>query len=108
MRRIKEVVETLQISEKIILEYIERKWIKPEEETNEWYFSQEDLARAKFIHELQKDFFDNYDLMDIVLSLLDQLHGARYYIKSINQAIDKQPKEVQAEIFSLLKRGYNE
>jgi chaperone modulatory protein CbpM len=62
--------ETLQF-------WLERQWIIPEETSAGASFSDRDVARARLIRDLKGDFGVNDEGVDVVLHLMDQLHGLR-------------------------------
>src|SRR4051794_30371824 len=71
--RITEVAQSCQVSEGVILQFIEREWLKlANSESLE--FDEEDFARARLIQELIKDLGVNDESVPIILHLLDQLH----------------------------------
>ena len=104
MKTINEVLKLLDsVLDQTTLEtYVERSWVRPIEKKKTLYFEEMDIARIRLIHQMQHDFSVNEDAMDIVLSLLDQLYGTRERMRQLTQAIERQPRRVQAEIFSLL------
>jgi chaperone modulatory protein CbpM len=63
-------VRTLEI-------WLEQRWLVPEETAGGPTFSSADVARARLIEDLKSDFGINDEGVDIVLHLMDQLHGLR-------------------------------
>ncbi len=82
--------------------YVERTWVRPVEKSSTVYFEEIDVARIRLINHMKQEFMVDDEAMDIVLSLLDQLYGARERMRCLTRAIEQQPRRVQAEIFSLL------
>jgi chaperone modulatory protein CbpM len=57
--------------------WIEQHWLIPTETTTELSFSDKDVARAYLIRDLKGDFGVNDEGIDVILHLVDQLHGLR-------------------------------
>ena len=57
--------------------WVERGWIAPARAEERLDFSDADAARAAFIRDLREDFGVNDEGIEIVLHLVDQLHGMR-------------------------------
>ena len=57
--------------------WIERQWLVPAETPAGSRFSDRDVARAHLIQELIRDLGVNHEGVDVVLHLMDQLHGLR-------------------------------
>jgi chaperone modulatory protein CbpM len=52
-------------------------WLVPPQTEPELAFSDVDLARAQLIRDLREDFGVNDEGVEVVLHLLDQMHGMR-------------------------------
>jgi chaperone modulatory protein CbpM len=63
-------VRTLEI-------WLEQRWLLPAADDVEVAFSEIDVARARFIRDLQGDLGVNDPGIDVILHLVDQLHGLR-------------------------------
>jgi chaperone modulatory protein CbpM len=57
--------------------WIEQQWLVPDRTTADTSFSDTDLARAHLIRDLKGDFGVNDEGIDVILHLVDQLHGLR-------------------------------
>ena len=58
--------------------WLEQRWLVPAQMTSgEASFSQMDVERARLIRDLKGDFGVNDEGIDVILHLLDQLHGLR-------------------------------
>jgi len=57
--------------------WLEQRWLIPEETPAGVRFSDMDVARARLIHDLKHDFGANDEGIDVILHLMDQLHGLR-------------------------------
>ena len=63
--------------------WVEKGWIMPARAEERLDFSDVDAARAAFIRDLREDFGVNDEGIEIVLHLLDQLHGMRRALLSL-------------------------
>lgn len=57
--------------------WIAQSWLLPETSGPEPSFSEIDVARVRLIRDLQGDFGVNDEGVDVILHLVDQLHGLR-------------------------------
>lgn len=57
--------------------WLEQRWLVPQEMAGELRFREIDMARARLIRQLQDDFGANDAGIDVILHLMDQLHGVR-------------------------------
>ncbi len=63
-----------------------------------------DLARLELLCELSEHFDLNEDALEIVISLVDQLHGVRCRLRAMARAIEAEPPEVRTRIAEALSR----
>jgi chaperone modulatory protein CbpM len=63
--------------------WLEQKWLIPRETAGGPSFSAVDVARARLIAELKTDLGVNDQGVDIVLHLMDQLHGLRQALAAL-------------------------
>jgi chaperone modulatory protein CbpM len=64
--------------------WIEQQWLIPEETADDVVFSDVDLARAHFIRDLKGDLGVNDEGVDVILHLVDQLHGLRRALEQLH------------------------
>lgn len=57
-----------------------------------------DVRRITLLCELTDDFEVNEDALVIIMSLLDQLHGAHSKLEQVVQAIDAEPSEIKLRL----------
>jgi chaperone modulatory protein CbpM len=57
--------------------WIEQRWLIPEEAGAGLIFSETDMARAHLILQLKDDLGANDEGIDVILHLVDQVHGLR-------------------------------
>ena len=57
-----------------------------------------DVRRITLLCELTDDFEVNEDALVIIMSLLDQLHGARGKLDQVVQAIQQEPSDIKLRL----------
>jgi chaperone modulatory protein CbpM len=57
--------------------WLEQRWLIPEPADAGSGFTEREVARARLIDDLENDFGVNNEGIDIILHLIDQLHGMR-------------------------------
>ena len=65
--------------------WLEQRWLIPNETSAEMDFSDADVARAHLIQDLKIDFGVNDEGVDVILHLLDQLHGLRRVLDELQK-----------------------
>jgi chaperone modulatory protein CbpM len=65
--------------------WLEQHRLIPERTSAGTHFSDMDVARARLIGELQTNFGVNEEGVDIILHLLDQLHGLRRALDQLHK-----------------------
>ena len=65
--------------------WIEQQWLVPAQTAGGVAFSDVDLARACFIRDLKADLGVNDEGIDVVLHLVDQLHGLRRALEQLHR-----------------------
>jgi chaperone modulatory protein CbpM len=73
-------VQTLEL-------WLEQRWLIPEQSSAGTNFSDMDVARARLIRDLKDDFGVNDAGVDVILHLLDQLHGLRSALDHLHKDI---------------------
>ena len=66
--------------------WIEQQWLIPTQTDAELSFSDTDVARAHLIRDLKGVFGINDEGVDVILHLVDQLHGLRRALATLNPA----------------------
>jgi chaperone modulatory protein CbpM len=69
--------------------WLEQHWLIPEGTPGGWAFSDMDLARARLIQDLKTDFGVNDEGIDVILHLIDQLHGLRGALAQLQGNVQK-------------------
>lgn len=71
-----------------VLEFwLEQRWLIPEETGGELHFQEIDIARALLIRGLKDDIGANDEGIDVILHLMDQVHGLRRALTELRQQI---------------------
>ena len=73
-------VQTLEL-------WLDQQWLIPDQTSAEMTFSDVDVARAHLIHDLKRDFGVNDEGVDVILHLVDQLHGLRGAFEQLHRNI---------------------
>jgi chaperone modulatory protein CbpM len=73
-------------------------WLLPDRQTGESQFTDIDVARAHLIRDLAQRGGVNDEGVDIVLHLLDQLHGLRRSIADLMTALREQPDQIRQQL----------
>lgn len=64
--------------------WLEQRWLIPSQTAVGTTFSEMDLARAHFIQDLKSDLGVNDEGVDVILHLVDQLHGLRRALEQLH------------------------
>jgi len=71
--------------------WLEQQWLVPEQTSGGMNFSDMDVARARLIRDLKVDFGVNDEGVDVILHLMDQLHGLRRVLAQLGKDIQRSP-----------------
>ena len=63
--------------------WLEQRWLIPEQASAGANFSDTDLARAHLIRDMKSHFGVNDEAVDVILHLVDQLHGLRRALEQL-------------------------
>lgn len=75
--------------------WIERDWLIAERRSTTILLTDVDAARARLIRDLVDDFGVNEEGVEIVLHLVDQLHGLRQALEQIRSDAQARPSAVR-------------
>jgi chaperone modulatory protein CbpM len=75
--------------------WIEQQWLVPDRTSDEVIFSDTDVARAHLIRDLKGDFGVNDEGIDVILHLVDQLHGLRQAFEQLHQNLAPPPNQAR-------------
>jgi chaperone modulatory protein CbpM len=65
--------------------WLEQRWLIPDQTFGGMNFSDVDLARARLILDLKTGFSINDEGIDVILHLMDQLHGLRRALDQLHR-----------------------
>lgn len=91
-----------QIETETLAAWVEASWLIPRQDAAEFSFSEADVARAQLIRDLKTDLGVNDDGVEVILNLLDQIHGLRQTLNDLMQAVRGQPEDIQQQIAAML------
>jgi chaperone modulatory protein CbpM len=74
--------------------WLEQRWLVPDETSAEMIFSAIDVARAHLIRDLKGDFGVNDEGVDIILRLVDQLHGLRRALGQLHPDVQQPSRQL--------------
>ena len=92
----------LGIDVKIVEIWIEEGWVRPDDSRGTRRFGEVDLARGQLILDLTDRMGVNDAGVDLVMELIDQLHGLRCSMRSMMAAIECQDDETRLRIIRRL------
>jgi len=69
--------------------WLEQRWLIPEETSVGIQFSDIDVARARLIYDLKSDLGANDEGIDVILHLMDQIHGLRHALAQLQKDIQE-------------------
>ncbi len=75
-------VQTLEL-------WLDQRWLIPDQTSAEMTFSETDVARAHLIRDLKSDFGVNDEGVDVILHLVDQLHGLRGAFEQLHRNLNE-------------------
>ncbi|MBX4905165.1 chaperone modulator CbpM [Rhizobium bangladeshense] len=83
--------------------WVEQGWLIPETSMGQRQFRDADVARARLILDLMGNMGVNEAGVDVVMDLVDQLHGIRGTMGKLLTAIGRQERDVQQRLFESLE-----
>jgi len=69
--------------------WLEQHWLIPDQTSTGTNFSEMDVARAHLIRDLKVDFGVNDEGVEVILHLVDQLHGLRRALAQLNRDLQE-------------------
>ncbi|MEK9645164.1 MAG: hypothetical protein VW547_06425 [Alphaproteobacteria bacterium] len=78
--------------------------LSPVRNDGDFRFRDIDVARARLIDEFRPDLELGNDALDVVLPLIEQLHGLRRELQRMAEAVSAEPNEVRQRIAAALRR----
>lgn len=68
--------------------WLEQRWLIPGDSSDGPAYSEIDIARVRFINELRHDIGANDAGIDVILHLVDQLHGLRRALDDVRYQVN--------------------
>ncbi|HXC91948.1 MAG TPA: chaperone modulator CbpM [Stellaceae bacterium] len=87
-----------ELDRRELAQWVENRWVLPEERGGAWLFHEVDVARVELILEIRHEFAIDDEALPLVLGLLDQVYGLRRQLRRLCDALASQPSEVQEAI----------
>ena len=84
-----EFLKTSGLKVKVLELWVEQEWLLPEKTPSGPRFSEIDVARARLIGELQTGIGVNEAGIDMILRLMDQLHGMRRALAELRREMGR-------------------
>ena len=82
--------------------WIERDWVRPTRDDDEWHFGEEDVARVELICDLVRDLDIDPEALDIILPLLDQVYSLRRSLRTMTLAVGELPADSRQKVMNRL------
>ena len=82
--------------------WIDRGWLAPQRGHSGYHFQEIDVARIRLIHEFHYELELDEEAMDVILPLLDQIHGLRHELRRLASAVNAQPEDILKRIAATL------
>ena len=82
-------LKTSGLKVRVLELWIEQEWLVPEETPTGLHFQEIDVARVRLIRELQSRIGANDAGIDVILHLMDQLHGMRRAMAELRRDMAK-------------------
>ncbi|WP_340107434.1 hypothetical protein [Pikeienuella sp. HZG-20] len=99
-----EVITTVErLTRSQLVRFIEVEFVKPQKEGGGYVFRRIDIARLELLCDLSEDFEMDETALEVVISLIDQLHGARRDLLAMARAIDALPPDLRTRVEAALR-----
>ena len=92
-----------QINAQVLEHWIAAGWLKPRRGDEGFLFDDADVARTHLLCDLCYDMDLGDEEMAMVLSLMDQLNGARSLLRAMTAAVHSQPNEIREAILTTVR-----
>jgi len=84
--------------------WVKRGWVMPERGRGGYQFREIDVARVGLLYDFSTELELDEDAMDVILPLLDQVHGLRHQLRCLADAVNAQPEDVRHRIALTLEK----
>jgi chaperone modulatory protein CbpM len=86
------------LEQQVLLTWIEEGVIAPHCDEEGYLFDRVDESRVALACDLHYRMGLDHASLPVIMSLIDQLHDARHYLRALARAVAAQPEAVQQEI----------
>ncbi|MEQ9332112.1 chaperone modulator CbpM [Thalassobaculum sp.] len=90
------------LSEERLLLWVDEGLVCPDVRQGGLVFAEVDVARLRLLVTLEAELGVEPDTVPVVVDLLDQIHGLRRALRTLGEAVARQPEPVRAEIRAAL------
>ncbi len=107
MKRIDEVLTEIDhfIDRAVLEDFIARGWVRPIRDQTDYIFEDVDISRIRLVCELHIDMKFEFETVDLILSLMDQLYESRSRFERIIKALEEQPEDVRRAVLECFKEN---
>ncbi len=96
--RLQEVVSVVHCQQEDLEFWIAERWVRPARDETGYMFAEADIARIHLIRDLIEQMAIEQDTVPVVLSLIDQVHGAHRRLTRLADAIDALREPARSEL----------
>jgi chaperone modulatory protein CbpM len=100
-----EFLAIVRVDAELLEAWIEAGWLIPRRDAGGWTFSEMDLARARLICDLKRDFGLNDEGVAGTLDLLDQIYGLRRALREVLSGVSAHPEAARRRIADDIREG---
>jgi chaperone modulatory protein CbpM len=87
--------------------WIQEGWLAPQTHGDQRHFRDADLARARLILDLTNGMGVNEAGIDVIMDLVDQLHGLRIVMRDLISAVGNEDPVVKQRLRAALDRVFD-
>lgn len=100
----REFRQSLRIDVTVLDVWIEQGWLVPDTNAKGRTFRDADIARGRLILDLVQTMGLNEAGVDVVMELVDQVHGLRGTLRDLLDGIEAQSEEVQRRLLAEIEQ----
>lgn len=97
------LAEISTLSRPLLVAFIRAQVIRPVHSEAGPLYREVDLARLQLLCDLAEVYTLDDDALQLVMSLIDQLHGVRGEMRALMQALAREPAETRARISGTIR-----
>ncbi|MBY3088626.1 MerR family transcriptional regulator [Rhizobium laguerreae] len=87
--------------------WIQEGWLQPQTHEDQRQFRDADLARARLILDLTNGMGVNEAGIDVIMDLVDQLHGLRMVMRDLISAVGSEDPTVKQRLRAALDKDFD-